>query len=97
MDHLLHPTGGSWSIAFLAHPSQLYRVSERFSDENVGDLEYSFARLHEIDNNFPELWRMPSKPPGQGAQDVGGTPGIAKGKDRTAILQQELAFQSATS
>ena len=46
-------TGGSWSRAFTAHKSQLYRVPENVSDENALLVEPFACSLHAALQNMP--------------------------------------------
>ena len=46
-------TGGSWSKYYLAHKSQLYRVPEQLSDENVLMVEPFATGLHAVLQEFP--------------------------------------------
>ncbi|KAA3646271.1 MAG: alcohol dehydrogenase [Chloroflexi bacterium] len=47
-------TGGSWSSAFVAHTSQLYRVPAEISDENALMVEPFACGLHAALNYFPQ-------------------------------------------
>lgn len=47
-------TGGSWSPYFVAHQSQLFRLSESISDENALMLDAFCTTLHPVLRNFPD-------------------------------------------